>query len=45
MAQAGIHSTLGAAVKKWASVRTWLMLGIVLGISAGLLVISAYAMN
>src|SRR5512141_245779 len=31
MAQAGIHSLIGAAVRKWTPERTWLMLGIVLG--------------
>jgi membrane-bound metal-dependent hydrolase YbcI (DUF457 family) len=31
MAQAGIHSVLGVAVKKWAPAREWLPLGIVLG--------------
>lgn len=31
MAQAGIHSLVGAAVRKWTPERTWLMLGIVLG--------------
>jgi membrane-bound metal-dependent hydrolase YbcI (DUF457 family) len=31
MAQAGIHSLLGVAVKKWTPDRTWLMLGILLG--------------
>ena len=31
MAQAGIHSLLGTAVRKWTPARTWLMLGIVLG--------------
>jgi len=31
MAQAGIHSMVGIAVQKWAPVRKWLMLGIVLG--------------
>lgn len=31
MAQAGIHSILGVAVKKWSPARKWLMLGIVLG--------------
>jgi membrane-bound metal-dependent hydrolase YbcI (DUF457 family) len=31
MAQAGIHSMLGVAVKKWSPARKWLMLGIVLG--------------
>ncbi len=31
MAQAGIHSILGVAVRKWTPERTWLMLGIVLG--------------
>jgi len=31
MAQAGIHSLLGVAVKKWTPDREWLLLGIVLG--------------
>jgi membrane-bound metal-dependent hydrolase YbcI (DUF457 family) len=31
MAQAGIHSMLGVAIKKWSPARKWLMLGIVLG--------------
>ena len=31
MAQAGIHSILGMAVRKWTPARKWLMLGIVLG--------------
>jgi membrane-bound metal-dependent hydrolase YbcI (DUF457 family) len=31
MAQAGIHSTLAVAVRKWTPDRTWLMLGILLG--------------
>ena len=31
MAQAGIHSLIGLAVRKWTPSRTWLMLGIVLG--------------
>ena len=31
MAQAGIHSIIGLAVRKWTPERTWLMLGIVLG--------------
>jgi membrane-bound metal-dependent hydrolase YbcI (DUF457 family) len=31
MAQAGIHSLLGVAGKKWTPDRTWLMLGILLG--------------
>ena len=31
MAQAGIHSILGVAVRKWTPERTWLLLGIVLG--------------
>jgi membrane-bound metal-dependent hydrolase YbcI (DUF457 family) len=31
MAQAGIHSILGIAVRKWTPDRTWLMLGILLG--------------
>lgn len=31
MAQAGIHSIVGIAVKKWTPERTWLMLGILLG--------------
>jgi len=31
MAQAGIHSIVGMAVRKWTPARTWLMLGIVLG--------------
>ncbi len=31
MAQAGIHSLIGTAVRKWAPVRQWLMLGIILG--------------
>jgi membrane-bound metal-dependent hydrolase YbcI (DUF457 family) len=31
MAQAGIHSMLGVALKKWSPARKWLMLGIVLG--------------
>jgi membrane-bound metal-dependent hydrolase YbcI (DUF457 family) len=31
MAQAGIHSLIGTAVRKWTPARTWLMLGIVLG--------------
>src|SRR4030042_856231 len=31
MAQAGIHSLMGTAVRKWAPVREWLMLGIILG--------------
>jgi membrane-bound metal-dependent hydrolase YbcI (DUF457 family) len=31
MAQAGIHSLVGMAVRKWTPERTWLMLGIVLG--------------
>lgn len=31
MAQAGIHSLIGAAVRKWTPERTWLTLGIVLG--------------
>ena len=31
MAQAGIHSMVGMAVRKWTPVRKWLMLGIVLG--------------
>jgi membrane-bound metal-dependent hydrolase YbcI (DUF457 family) len=31
MAQAGIHSMVGLAVRKWTPARKWLMLGIVLG--------------
>lgn len=31
MAQAGIHSIVGMAVRKWTPARKWLMLGIVLG--------------
>jgi membrane-bound metal-dependent hydrolase YbcI (DUF457 family) len=31
MAQAGIHSMVGMAVRKWTPAREWLMLGIVLG--------------
>ena len=31
MAQAGIHSLLGVAVRKWTPDRAWLMLGILLG--------------
>jgi membrane-bound metal-dependent hydrolase YbcI (DUF457 family) len=31
MAQAGIHSMVGMAVRKWTPTREWLMLGIVLG--------------
>jgi membrane-bound metal-dependent hydrolase YbcI (DUF457 family) len=31
MAQAGIHSLIGTAIRKWTPARTWLMLGIVLG--------------
>ena len=31
MAQAGIHSIIGLAVRKWTPERTWLMLGIVFG--------------
>ncbi len=31
MAQAGIHSLIGMAVRKWTPERTWLLLGIVLG--------------
>ncbi len=31
MAQAGIHSIIGMAVRKWTPGRQWLMLGIVLG--------------
>ena len=31
MAQAGIHSMVGMAVRKWTPARKWLMLGIVLG--------------
>lgn len=31
MAQAGIHAIVGAAVRRWAPGRTWLVLGIVLG--------------
>ena len=31
MAQAGIHSMVGMAVRKWTPNRKWLMLGIVLG--------------
>jgi len=31
MAQAGIHSIVGMAVKKWTPERTWLLLGIILG--------------
>ena len=31
MAQAGIHSLVGAAVRKWTPAREWLVLGIVLG--------------
>lgn len=31
MAQAGIHSMVGMAVRKWTPARQWLMLGIVLG--------------
>jgi membrane-bound metal-dependent hydrolase YbcI (DUF457 family) len=31
MAQAGIHSILGVAVKKWTPERSWLLLGVVLG--------------
>jgi membrane-bound metal-dependent hydrolase YbcI (DUF457 family) len=31
MAQAGIHSLVGLAVRRWAPERAWLMLGIVLG--------------
>ena len=31
MAQAGIHSMVGKAVRKWTPARKWLMLGIVLG--------------
>jgi membrane-bound metal-dependent hydrolase YbcI (DUF457 family) len=31
MAQAGIHSIVGIAVKKWSPDRAWLMLGILLG--------------
>lgn len=31
MAQAGIHSIVGIAVKKWTPERTWLLLGVILG--------------
>jgi membrane-bound metal-dependent hydrolase YbcI (DUF457 family) len=31
MAQAGIHSLVGVAVRKWTPAREWLVLGIVLG--------------
>ena len=31
MAQAGIHSIVGMAVRRWTPDRKWLMLGIVLG--------------
>ncbi len=31
MAQAGIHSLIGIAVRKWTPARNWLMLGIILG--------------
>jgi membrane-bound metal-dependent hydrolase YbcI (DUF457 family) len=31
MAQAGIHSLIGMAVRKWTPARTWLVLGVVLG--------------
>ncbi len=31
MAQAGIHSMVGMAIKRWTPARKWLMLGIVLG--------------
>ena len=31
MAQAGIHSMVGMAVRKWTPASKWLMLGIVLG--------------
>ncbi|MBP6471414.1 MAG: metal-dependent hydrolase [Chloroflexi bacterium] len=31
MAQAGIHSMIGTAVRRWTPAREWLMLGIVLG--------------
>jgi membrane-bound metal-dependent hydrolase YbcI (DUF457 family) len=31
MAQAGIHSMIGMAVRKWTPTHTWLMLGIILG--------------
>ena len=31
MAQAGIHSMVGMAIRKWTPARKWLMLGIVLG--------------
>lgn len=31
MAQAGIHSMVGMAVRKWTPARKWLMLGIILG--------------
>jgi membrane-bound metal-dependent hydrolase YbcI (DUF457 family) len=31
MAQAGIHSLIGTAVRKWVPMREWLMLGIILG--------------
>jgi membrane-bound metal-dependent hydrolase YbcI (DUF457 family) len=31
MAQAGIHSLVGMAIRKWTPARKWLMLGIVLG--------------
>ncbi len=31
MPQAGIHSIVGVAVRKWTPKREWLMLGIVLG--------------
>jgi membrane-bound metal-dependent hydrolase YbcI (DUF457 family) len=31
MAQAGIHSIVGMAVRKWIPNRKWLMLGVVLG--------------
>jgi hypothetical protein len=31
MSQAGIHSLIDTAVRKWVPARKWLMLGIVLG--------------
>ncbi|MBK8129071.1 MAG: metal-dependent hydrolase [bacterium] len=31
MAQAGMHSMIGVAVRKWTPARQWLVLGIVLG--------------
>lgn len=31
MAQAGIHSIVGIAIKKWTPERTWLLMGVILG--------------